>query len=864
MPPRGRDRAVSEAAKARLKSQERQRTHSASRSPSPLSSASLSPRSRSRSPTPSLTLADRIHIAYGEDVHLAKVLLLRLQGIEVTSDSDPRIAAVKDEDFDACFIPFGPLDDGRGPQPPMAKQPCAELDPEARRAEALRAKERMWETEARRFADERARHAALKQRQDSAWVEQERIRLVKQKEAAAAAVDLHRRRNIKPTARTLNFALVPPVPKPAQKFTYDFPFTPRHVNIPTRTTIPPPPLRRSPEPKPKLEQQSKPERTRVPFVEVLASMHGDLFPVLPCERNTLSTSADRSKARRERALLDALLVAGVDLDFSGKGKRRAATPPPCACRAASPASVSPSSSSSGLSRAGSWLSFGSSSRSSRSSVTSTSSGISASWASTSTILSSSLSASSSDAPPPLKSQSRRLSMNMSTWLPGARRTTSPESSHLALTADKCACRRRRSVQVLPRTAVHTHPLYAPPEPPSHAQERRRALGLGAQDHPQTAGHMPFTLALGRLAALARNLQTSYVRAVVVGYGVGGAYEEREFDDEECEREEEEHESQIRSRREREPTFRPPPAPLASKLRVRPVGTRALRGDVRRFLEFPSLSASPPVAAASAPTAADDDLAPLAVLSPLPFSKSKLHYGYGYSAQIPPPPARTPLPAYPPPRVFAPPQPLPRSPWAPQRVPVPVSSAAASLAPSSAAAVTASESEGVESWHGDAPAQSIGGVGVERREDEEGEKGDEYTYAAPRQPVLRARAVPNSAFLRVKALQRAASYASSSSSSSAFVSSASASTSSSASASASASSSSASASASASSTATGPSPLAAGSGGPSTSSSMRTTSMMPTPPLTPRRPRECVVGLGVDYAPGSGLRFVYASARAVVV
>jgi hypothetical protein len=34
--------------------------------------------------------------------------------------------------------------------------------------------------------------------------------------------------------------------------------------------------------------------------------------------------------------------------------------------------------------------------------------------------------------------------------------------------------------------------------------------------------------------------------------------------------------------------------------------------------------------------------------------------------------------------------------------------------------------------------------------------------------------------------------------------------------------------------------------------------------TPRRPRECVVGLGVDRAPGSGLRFVYANARAVVV
>ncbi|KAF8204281.1 hypothetical protein K438DRAFT_1964642 [Mycena galopus ATCC 62051] len=178
--------------------------------------------------------------------HLAKILLLRLQGIEVTSDSDPRIAAVRDEDFDACFVPFGPLDDGRGPHSHQISVQAAP-DPEARRAEALRAKERLWESEARRFTEERCKHAALKRGQDSASVEQDRIRLAKQKEAAAAQVDLRRRR-IKPTARTLNFALVPPAPKPpsGQKFTYDFPFTPRNINIPPRSRRSP--ERKSPQP----------------------------------------------------------------------------------------------------------------------------------------------------------------------------------------------------------------------------------------------------------------------------------------------------------------------------------------------------------------------------------------------------------------------------------------------------------------------------------------------------------------------------------------------------------------------------------------------------------------------------------------
>lgn len=206
---RGRDRRVSEAAKARLKDElDRKQTltppqFTASRSPSLSSSASLTPRSpASRSPTPPLTLSDQVHIAYADDdIHLAKVLLLRLQGIEVTSDSDPRIAAVKDEDFDACFIPFGRLDDGRGDQQQqstISKYAPPPVAPDVRRAEALRAKERLWETEARRFTEERCKYAALKRRQTdhqrAMVVEQERLRLVKQKEAAAALVDLRRRR----------------------------------------------------------------------------------------------------------------------------------------------------------------------------------------------------------------------------------------------------------------------------------------------------------------------------------------------------------------------------------------------------------------------------------------------------------------------------------------------------------------------------------------------------------------------------------------------------------------------------------------------------------------------------------------------
>lgn len=56
-------------------------------------------------PTPPQSLEDQIHEAYALDnIHLAKILYLKLQGIHVADDSDPRIEQVREEDF-----PFGRL-----------------------------------------------------------------------------------------------------------------------------------------------------------------------------------------------------------------------------------------------------------------------------------------------------------------------------------------------------------------------------------------------------------------------------------------------------------------------------------------------------------------------------------------------------------------------------------------------------------------------------------------------------------------------------------------------------------------------------------------------------------------------------------
>jgi hypothetical protein len=105
---RGRSRQVSNTALARQASEERRsRSFYLSTSPSPSRSPSpLSPKDDESSDN----LRDQLHYAYSVDnIHLAKIILLRLRGISITSSDDPRIAAVQPEDFDECFIPGGGL-----------------------------------------------------------------------------------------------------------------------------------------------------------------------------------------------------------------------------------------------------------------------------------------------------------------------------------------------------------------------------------------------------------------------------------------------------------------------------------------------------------------------------------------------------------------------------------------------------------------------------------------------------------------------------------------------------------------------------------------------------------------------------------
>lgn len=149
---------------------------------SPSSSTSKSPDSYDAPPSPH-SLEDQVHYAYAaDDIHLAKILLLRLKGIEVTSDDDPRIAAVQDEDFDFCFVPNGRVFVNEAQEMQLEEIRRKEMQQleERRRNERLRQCEIKWFEEKQRLRQERI--VVMQRKEQRRLQEEERIRQVEEAE----------------------------------------------------------------------------------------------------------------------------------------------------------------------------------------------------------------------------------------------------------------------------------------------------------------------------------------------------------------------------------------------------------------------------------------------------------------------------------------------------------------------------------------------------------------------------------------------------------------------------------------------------------------------------------------------------------
>lgn len=356
----------------------------ATTSPPPLTSASMSPDYYDSPPSPPQSLVDQVHVAYAlDDIHLAKVLLLRLKGIKVTSDDDPRIAAVKDEDFDFCFVPHGRLMDDEDEKRLLERQKAElEMIEEKRREDRLKACERIWVQEKRRLRE--ATELARRKRELEAKQAEERVRIRKEKAEAAFA---ERRRATRPRTPVPQRSVVlykiatPPSSssRASESFVYDVmvapvrPIPSRTTSLKSITSTPSKPKSTSPFSRPLFD-----DSRAVLFSDVLASMQGPLFPPQRRPISPISSSQSQDRRRRRDAeLLDSLLKV-VEWEEDERRRRKGKGPERplvqrknsnksviacAACSSPSSSSSSPSSSSSSSlsptpSRR-SWLSFSS-------------------------------------------------------------------------------------------------------------------------------------------------------------------------------------------------------------------------------------------------------------------------------------------------------------------------------------------------------------------------------------------------------------------------------------------------------------------------------------------------------------------------
>ncbi len=344
-------------------------------------------------PSPPRTLQDQMQVAYAnDDIHLAKILLLKLKGIEVRGDNDPRIAEVRDEDFNSAFVPCGGLKLDEEDERRCIEGQRREQERQKRRARQIRLLEceRIWEKSAEYYREGRAR--AIRKREEEARGRRRAEIEARGREREAREREkekdlIRHRRTLRATCTSravLSYGALPASNLRVQMSTSQSPPKDRDDGLAFEYPLMPPvPSSRFMPQKKARSRQSSPNRafrdlaalnnTNVSFADVMTSIHGPLFPV-----------EDSGKRPRRRTvqmdLLDALLnPTPWDMTLSetaddsrvDKIKRKTGVSDGCiACSVESYIPSTPSTSASKLSK--SWFSFGSRSFKSSASTTLTS------------------------------------------------------------------------------------------------------------------------------------------------------------------------------------------------------------------------------------------------------------------------------------------------------------------------------------------------------------------------------------------------------------------------------------------------------------------------------------------------------------
>ncbi|KAF9021760.1 hypothetical protein BDZ89DRAFT_1071182 [Hymenopellis radicata] len=250
-------------------------------------------------PSPPHTIEDQLHVAYAhDDIHLAKILLLKLKGIEVSSDDDPRIAAVQEEDFDMCFLPHGALLTDEEEQ--KAKE-AQRLEHEKRERQMWERRcQRIWENEKLRLREEKLRIQTAKLK-----AEEQRRRRVQQELESRQRAALKRSRKPKLSYSSL-----------ASGSSSSLSLTTPPLDLPPRRV--------------KTQDDDFDSTSSVTFEEVLSSMNGALFPT---ERGHLRAGSSKSISTVKRGVkpdpLDVLLDPDISHYEPGQRRRQGSKASPC-------------------------------------------------------------------------------------------------------------------------------------------------------------------------------------------------------------------------------------------------------------------------------------------------------------------------------------------------------------------------------------------------------------------------------------------------------------------------------------------------------------------------------------------------------
>jgi hypothetical protein len=316
-------------------------------------------------PTPPQSLEDQIQEAYALDnIHLAKILYLKLKGIEVLDDSDPRINQVRDEDF-----PFSRLnldeEDERNLKEYKEREQARRL--EQQRESRLAACELIWTRSVAQYREDRlkvvqrkeaAALAAAEQRrwqteaQDRESVKQGRPRLPHFQHVGTSTRGLLSYKSL--GQHRLSQSSSPPDSESMFEYTVM-----RPISTPSSLCRP-----KKPYSGPRDCSIQSTSSCYVPFRDVSASMRGPLFPFQPDQD---AIHYDTRAGKRVRLdLLDVLLnsVQSTDAErrnFKGKDKDLPLIWSPSErtlCAACSAASKPTSSPATLVSRSASWLNLG--------------------------------------------------------------------------------------------------------------------------------------------------------------------------------------------------------------------------------------------------------------------------------------------------------------------------------------------------------------------------------------------------------------------------------------------------------------------------------------------------------------------------